>query len=282
MSSVSITDVLRAERYDLNSDSAALDRRLLKEVAPERQAALRSIWNITDEEQRLKALYAFPRTAREAHLLLSHDRARIRDSFHWVSSRAPFAGPVVDLGCGTGTLLRILKGMIASTPLVGVELAPNLVTIGRELSRDHANIDIVEGSYDTVEPAHAPFRTMISICGLEFLGQPSVTIEEEHASVADAVPIRVLAWVSNRCSGALTHWRKIAHDKSRLIFVARLATVASIGGFITTAARSGWKLDFEASSRRLIGGEWLPAMEFVAGSAHEPEQLNRLAGWLID
>jgi SAM-dependent methyltransferase len=163
MSTVSITDALRAERYDLNSDSAALDRRLLREVEPERQAALRSIWNVTDEEQRLESLCAFPRTAREAHLLFSHDRARIRDSFHWALSRAPFAGPIVDLGCGTGTLLRILRGTVASTPLVGVERAPNLVAIGRELSRGQANIEIVEGSYDTAQPAHAPFLTLISI-----------------------------------------------------------------------------------------------------------------------
>src|SRR5207249_2141434 len=71
MSNVSVTDALRAERYDLNSDHAALDRRLFREVGPERQSALRSTWNITDEGQRLKALYAFPRTTREAHLLFS-------------------------------------------------------------------------------------------------------------------------------------------------------------------------------------------------------------------
>src|SRR6266446_2319051 len=154
MSDPSITDALRAERYDLNSGHAALDRRLLREVEPERQGALRSIWNVTDEWQRLEALYAFPRTAREAHLLFSPDRARIRDSFRWAPSRAPFAGPIVDLGCGTGTLLRILGGMVASTPLVGVERAPNLVAIGRELSRGQANVEIVEGSYDSAEPAH--------------------------------------------------------------------------------------------------------------------------------
>jgi hypothetical protein len=282
MSNVSITDALRSERYDLNSDYAALDRRLFRAVGPERQSALRTTLNITDEGQRLEALYAFPRTAREAHLLFSHDRARILDSFHWVLSRAPFAGPIVDLGCGSGTLLRILREKVVSMPLVGVERAPNLVAIGRELSRGQPNIEIVEGSYDTAEPAHAPFRTLISICGLEFLNQPSVTIEEEHASADGAVPIPVQTWIAGQCGAALMHWRKIAHDEARLILVARLATVASIGAFITAAARSGWKLDFEASSRRPIGGEWLPAMVFLAAQAHEPEPLNYLATWLID
>jgi hypothetical protein len=60
------------------------------------------------EVRRLSALYRFPRTAREAHLLFNHDRRRIIDSFRWVLSMQPFEGPIVDFGCGTGTLLRLI------------------------------------------------------------------------------------------------------------------------------------------------------------------------------
>src|SRR5262249_47340782 len=145
--------------------------------------------------------------------------------------KAPFVGPIVDIGCGTGTLLRILGGIVSSTPLVGVERAPNLVAIGRELSRGQANIQIMEGSSDTLEPLHAPFRTLISVCGLEFLGQPAITIEDEYAIADGVVPIRAQAW-ANQYGAALDHWRKIAHNGARLILVGRLATVTSIAAFI--------------------------------------------------
>jgi hypothetical protein len=93
-----VHDVLRAERYDLSSDYASLDRRLMREVGRDREAALRAIWAETDEVRRLSAFYNFPRTAREAHLLFSHDRRRIIDSFRWVLSKQPFDGPIVDSG----------------------------------------------------------------------------------------------------------------------------------------------------------------------------------------
>ena len=111
---------------------------------------MRTIWSDSDEVRRLSAFYRFPRTAREAHLLFSHDRRRIIDSFRWVLSMQPFEAPIVDFGCGTGTLLRLIAREHRDLELVGIDCAENLIEIARSLSSDFENASFLSGDFTEV------------------------------------------------------------------------------------------------------------------------------------
>ncbi len=270
-------DHLRAERYDLNSEHAALDRRLLKEVGSPRDNLLQMIWRETDERKRLDDLYRFPQTLREAHLLFSHDRMRIIDTFNWVLSHAPFAAPIIDLGCGTGTLIRLLSQLDPGMRCVGLDAAANLIAIARQVP-GHPNIEWREGSYSAA--LSGEFGTLLSICGVEFLDAPRVLVDEEEGIREGHVVQRVEEWAAARVAGILENWRQVASDGARLFVVCRLGTVAATAAFILTAARAGWSFSDSSSQRLPSGDDFLPAMVFEAAEPHEWTGARLLASWL--
>lgn len=272
-----VIDHLRTERYDVSSEAAVLDRRLLKEAGSPRDKVLQTIWRTNDEGQRLHELYRFPQTLREAHLLFSHDRVRIIDTFNWLLSHAPLEGPIVDLGCGTGTLLRLLSRLDPDAKLVGVDEAPNLIAIARQVV-GYPNIEWREAAYSA--PLSGEFQTLISICGLEFPDQPKVLLDEEEGIREGHVVGRVEDWAATRLANTLDSWRRVALSSARLFVVCRLGTVAATAAFIGAAARAGWAFSFAASQRLRSGDELLPAMVFEVAEPHEWAEAQLLASWL--
>lgn len=103
-----------------------------------RRAALEKAWRIPSDRERAGALYAIPRTLRQASLLFSHDRARLLATSSWLREIAAWsdATTIVDAGCGHGTLVRILAADNPDRTVIGVDRAENLISIAIEALED--------------------------------------------------------------------------------------------------------------------------------------------------
>jgi SAM-dependent methyltransferase len=190
----------------------------------------------------------------------------------------PFKGPIVDFGCGTGTLLRLIAREHRDLELVGIDCAENLIEIARSLSSDFENASFLSGDFTEVveEPQ---FGTIISVCGLEFPDQPDVTPTEEEAVTRGGPPDRVRLYIHAMTAKALTNWRRQTREGGTLLVFARLQAVCTIAAFILEAAASGFIINYEQSERLSSGSERFPALNFSAGRPSEVD-LSPLASWL--
>lgn len=275
---MSIQSFLRAERYDLSSDPATLDRRLLREAGPERADILQRIWASDDEEARLTGMYGCPRTVREAHLLLSHDRLRIIDTFRWIVRQAPFSGTVVDLGCGTGTLVRLLADQNPNVDFVGVDAHANLIDIGSSMADAYPTVQLISGDFTRLDLTQ-PAGTMISVCGVECLDQPDASVAEEKAAAGGTVPKGFAGYARERIAPVLGRWRSQIQQGGRLLLIARLSSLSLIAATIRKAAAIGFLARFDASTRLRSGTERIPVMTLIADEPGEAD-MKALVSWV--
>lgn len=69
----------------------------------------------------------------------------LRESFLAGLRALPEGSRLVDVGCGTGVLTRLIAGLPGIGEVVGVDVAPSLLARARELAAELPNVTFVEG-----------------------------------------------------------------------------------------------------------------------------------------
>lgn len=75
--------------------------------------------------------------------------------------RAPTHSSIIDIGCGPGTVLRIIRKQRPDLHLTGIDIDPEIIATARRKA-DGMNISFVEGSADTLPVADRSADTIIS------------------------------------------------------------------------------------------------------------------------
>jgi len=83
---------------------------------------------------------------------------------------------ILDLGCGTGTLLQSLGNKFPQAQLTGLDFSPEMLQIAREKHPDTVNL--VLGSADYLPFADHSFALIISTSALHYFPHPLETIQE--------------------------------------------------------------------------------------------------------
>jgi SAM-dependent methyltransferase len=271
---------LEREGY-LIAPARAVERRLRRVLPPGRLRELRAASRGTGEGG-AAALHRWPRTAEEAHLLLSYDVERVLVSFDWLADGVlgcPAAGEVVDLGCATGSLLRHLRALGEARPMVGIDAADNLVGIARELSAGLDGLRFLACPYAAVPEGTVRGAVLVSACGLD-LDPPETGRAEHEAALAGRLdPARAAFW-SSAVSADLAAWHRMALPGAELRLVARLPLMPDLMAFLAAAAGAGWL--FQPSGSRWLPGEFppLPALSFRRAEPHPPSlDAGELSEW---
>ena len=81
-------------------------------------------------------------------------------------------GPVLDIGCGTGNLLGVLRSRFPAAHLVGID--PSAALLARALQRDDlSEVELIAGDAERLPFADGSFAACLSLLVLqEFHGQP--------------------------------------------------------------------------------------------------------------
>ncbi|HEV7718627.1 MAG TPA: class I SAM-dependent methyltransferase [Arsenicitalea sp.] len=124
----------------------------------------------------------------DAPNLTKYGNARGYDAYmgHWSTALAPLllqfadvaqSRSILDIGCGTGSLLMAAAAQNASARLVGIDPAAALLRRARQRP-ELAGVSLIEGSAETLRFADAEFDACLSLLVLqEFSDQPRVMSE---------------------------------------------------------------------------------------------------------
>ncbi|WP_031212450.1 class I SAM-dependent methyltransferase [Mesorhizobium sp. L2C084A000] len=156
---------LGKEGFVFDKKPGQLDRLFLKEFSPEDAADIRRTWEaIHLGGIPSTVLYQLPRTARQANILFSQDRARYVATFDWLQSEIAHWRPqsIVEMGCGTGTFLRFVRTNFPGTRLKGVDAEEALVAISRTVS------DIDVKALDYLSAAADDEKCEVVVCNFGF------------------------------------------------------------------------------------------------------------------
>jgi SAM-dependent methyltransferase len=122
----------------------------------------------------------------------------------------------VDLGCGAGRLSRQLATDFAS--VIGVDVAPQMVTMARELNRDVANVEFRIGSGDTLPVDSVSSDLVFSLQVLQHIDRdvlPRLILEMARVLVPGG---HVLVHIPR------TNWRQRFSAMVRLASIRRVMT----------------------------------------------------------
>ncbi|NPE09647.1 MAG: class I SAM-dependent methyltransferase, partial [Asgard group archaeon] len=92
---------------------------------------------------------------------------------------------IVDIGCGTGTLLGLLKQQVnGNSMLLGVDISHEMIKIAHEKFPD---IDFIVADSDNLPIKDGTFECIISVTHLQNLPEPHNTVKEmKRISTKDA------------------------------------------------------------------------------------------------
>jgi SAM-dependent methyltransferase len=129
-------------------------RLVLRSLSADVRRELTYIWAMQDAGQATGLdQYLIPQTLTQAALIFSCDWPRMVASFEWCDRIVSRTSPksVVDMGCGSGFLLKYLLDRYPGIKVQGLDTAENLVRIGTEL----CETPLIARNYLTVEPDDA-------------------------------------------------------------------------------------------------------------------------------
>jgi ubiquinone/menaquinone biosynthesis C-methylase UbiE len=85
---------------------------------------------------------------------------------------------ILDVGCGSGWLCRLLARLVPEGRVVGVDVAPEMVRRGGAAGREHANLNFMESAADRIPCANGSFSKVVSVESAYYWPDPAACIRE--------------------------------------------------------------------------------------------------------
>jgi len=85
---------------------------------------------------------------------------------------------ILDIGCGSGWLCRLLARLVPEGRVVGVDVAPEMVRRAKAVSTDYANLNFMEGAADRIPCGEGSFGKIVSVESAYYWPDPAVCLRE--------------------------------------------------------------------------------------------------------
>ena len=264
---------LKKEGFEFSLKSHQLDQKFRRMLSTESEEALDELELIPVGVDRSSKLYAIPQNLRQAHMLLSHDVARVVGSFDWLASVADGSpGPILDLGTGTGALPRLINSRHPSIQILGLDCAPNLVSIAKSATGS-PNVSFAEMNYSELPSLDQKFDLILSACGFHTQVLDHVrgddTAEPQCLPASFTISSSLMSRWDEHFGSILATLRTLSQDGARLAMVERITGFAMFVSFVAVAAQKGWRFDLSQSRRLRLNDEVMPGMFLYASEPHE-------------
>lgn len=92
---------------------------------------------------------------------------------------------ILDLGCGSGWLCRLLARRVPEGHVVGVDVAREMVRRARAAGREYANLNFMEGTADRIPCANGSFSKIVSVESAYYWPDPAACIREMFRVLAE-------------------------------------------------------------------------------------------------
>jgi SAM-dependent methyltransferase len=268
---IGVRGFLKREGFEFDKKPSQIDRAFLKLFPKEKADEIRGIW---EQIHMLGAsptkLYAVPRTLEQAHMLMSYDRDRYLVGFDWIAKQVEALKPsaVLEVGTGTGVLLRYLAANFPETRYQGIDIEAGLVGAAPA----HDRISLLAGDYLSME-AKPEFDLVI--CNFGFDSDRFPASKTPH-SIAQVDESKYCPGCSDDLAGHLRQyfgaWRAWAIEDAALLVVGRISSFGFMRAIVIAAAAEGWQLEIGESTVLKVmdpdvGPQRYPALQFQASAA---------------
>lgn len=85
---------------------------------------------------------------------------------------------ILDLGCGSGWLCRLLARVVPEGRVVGIDVAPEMVRRANATGREEANLNFMEGAADRIPCADGSFSRIVSVESAYYWPDPAACVRE--------------------------------------------------------------------------------------------------------
>ena len=85
---------------------------------------------------------------------------------------------ILDLGCGSGWLCRLLARLVPEGRVIGIDVAPQMVRRASAAAKESANLNIMEGAADRIPCGDASISKIISVESAYYWPDPAACIRE--------------------------------------------------------------------------------------------------------
>lgn len=267
---IGVRGFLKREGFDFDKKAHQIDRAFLKLFSKKDADEIRGIW---EQIHMLGAsptkLYAMPRTLEQAHLLMSYDRERYLAGFEWLGKRveALKLSSVLEVGTGTGVLLRYLAANFPDVRLEGIDLESSLVGAAPADPR----VSLLVGDYLEME-ARSEFDLVI--CNFGFDSDRFPKSKTPH-SIAQVGGSQFCPGCSDDLAGHLQQyfraWRRWTHQDGTLLLTGRISSFGFLRAVVIAASAEGWEFQLDDSTVLKVmdpdeGPQRFPALQFRATS----------------
>lgn len=267
---VGVRGFLKREGFDFDKKPHQIDRAFLRLFSNIDADRIRGIW---DEINMFGAsatkLYAVPKTLQQAHLLMSYDRERYLVGFDWIRERVAMLAPesVLEVGTGTGVLLRYLAANFSDVAYRGIDLEASLIGS----APPHAGVDLVVGDYLKME---ADTNADVIVCNFGFDSDRFPQSKTPH-SVDQVGESKFCPGCSDDLASHLRQyfraWRRWTSDTGTLLMTGRISSFGFLRAVVIAAGNEGWSLELGNSSVLKVmdpdaGPQRFPALQFRAAS----------------
>jgi hypothetical protein len=223
------------------------DARLAKLLSPQQReifedvtmAAAAGVDKSTD-------LYAIPQSLKQASVLFSHDAKRYLVSMNWVADLIAKQSPetIIDMGCVAGLLLNFIQQRFPNIRVNGIDLAENLIEIGRELTE----LNLIFDSYLTANPDDH-YDLIVCEFGYDNSNIPPSTKPHTSANCGAVSYCPGCAEDKQSHFGEyMKSWRKWGGEKSNLALVGRMANYSDVRAMTLAAKGQGWHVSLGSSA----------------------------------
>lgn len=159
----------------------------------------------------------------------SYVEASVRETL----KRVDLAGAreVLDVGCGTGTLLEAASSEMPAARLAGVDLSPGMLAVARRKLGHRATL--VAGSAERLPFRSRRFDVVLSASALHFWRDPSAALSEIHRVLRPRGRIAITDWCANGWIDRLRDLvlRRVEPAHFRVYRTWELAAMLTAAGF---------------------------------------------------
>lgn len=143
---------------------------------------------------------------------------------------------VLDIGCGTGALLRHLSGVHPAGQLTGVDPVPEMLAVARR--RLSSAIELQEGWAEQIPLAAEQFDAVVSCSVFHYIREPAAALGEMLRVLRPGGKLVVTDWCDDYLSCRLydCYLRRFSRAHHRVYQQRQLVRLVEDSGFSVTAA----------------------------------------------
>lgn len=141
---------------------------------------------------------------------------------------------ILDVGCGTGWLCRLLAARVPRSRVVGIDLSDEMIRRARAASADFGNVSFAVGGIDSIPWESAFFTRAVSVESAYYWPRPAEGLKEVFRVLAPSGSLWMLINYY-RDNPYCHHWASIFTIPTHLFSASEWATLFRKAGFTDVA-----------------------------------------------